>query len=1525
MLLVGKYMNNKAINSILVIFTITNIVWFFPGHKQIQCTLAPVSFTENIKKSKDSITQSNRKLTGSQDSQMMEITKLPALVVENTLTVTEHVFGLVGQLDKHDFSLGKNVSNLVGIILGGDNVTSNETIQKIIISKLVRGLDNERLDVRDKSISCGDVLSSAITSGPGNIRNLILNELISTIPSNGVSVREWSLYNHVVLLGKYLQLGINIGEKGFQMLESGLDSKDYSMQRFSVEALGKAIESGMDIDDKIFNLLLSKFSHCDYQLERSYAIALSNRIEKLDRSTQYKLLNILNMNLSGKSLDGDCADALGRCLLSGESDIQRDSLIIFDFTLRYRSSTICSDVLKKYINEISGAIQQSALQILVWNLNSKYTKVQRSCADALGVFLEHGTSYVEDYVLETLLKTISSNDPEVRYGCAHALAKGLLNSTDNIRKKVTNILMSGVENDWRCVFVLGEVIDIGVTVDENLLNTLIRGMTRMTIDENNPDNLSSTLMFDMSRLSRMTDHEDNLRAGYARLLGKILGKKMDTEEKAMVLLEDGLNDADINVRENCAMALAPYIDRVPDQKKRKVILNILLLGLDNYRNSDTIRLNYADAIYKILNSRQCISDEEIKILDRLLCINVVGCKKIKQSYSDVLIKWAGLSSDKQGIMLNILKSAAGSNYFREFYTDVIIKILYTSEELQKPTISALLIMLKSDVFDDAKEFCIRILGKALNLGINIGQEGLDILFSSLGNENQFVRESCVVALSQAIEKETIPFISFEEIDHHHDFLKTVVIASNVSNYDIELLYKICMILIIHSNFEKISDDEIVFIAKVVDTMPAGPKLKKILDALRRFSLDKSPQAQTVLENKIQAIVSRKGPNITISEKDEMLIDSIIGSFRESSLVAILVDRRFSMQTRIRIVNNLASKSYIDSEYSNLSAESAEKYLDMINRIYDEFRTVPAKILSEKLISAQMTIEDIRSARSKLEEIVSKRNYRTLILALSEDEILSATYHLLYQSPYRYFGTNPLSYDLFRELIKLSAEKLQYQNTRVIKLIGKGLILNGRSIQETNEILSSLFYGNAPLPKNSKYLDEYGDFIPQEVDTIMQTESADAIKQAQTSLASSMYDMVLCVKISSLINQLGKNLEKHQECAAEYHRIESEIKLGADFSNILNQLMDLNDKMFPLQQRRDQKETEIVVMEILSRIISLVPMFRNMVGNIQTQNLPNGKTLMHLETVEIDGLIKYVNEKVREFQIKKLRNKLDQGEKKIIGVDAINYGTVFKIFFSNLKTRLLIKEDSPMMEILEDLEGHIMTAYENYVNAVHSDNQNQYGYNAKKLYVTLIAKHNLIEFWSFANGAHCCLTADPKISRGFDHDGSVFIKEMPRYIADATHFWFEFSTEKGGGKQIGWLECWFGIDENRKVFVGTELMYLNPAYHDTNLQKALLKKVEEILFSVGVTKIVQFGENPASNALLPPDTYEEETADITKLQSLQDCVYEDGSLESLYEDTTIPPNIIISQKGMVKHNPYGVLASSQIKCSTGVCECLQISA
>lgn len=1118
-------------------------------------------------------------------------------------------------------------------------------------------------------------------------------------------------------------------------------------------------------------------------------------------------------------------------------------------------------------------VEEKVLRILVAGLCDHNSYVRVACAQGLGEIFDKGVEIRADTV-DILITGLDDEDWNVRLNCVGTLKK-ILTKGGGFAKEVLDGVIVGINNDsWRvrkaCVGALERAFVKGVDIEERGLAALI---------------------------SSFDDANWNVRVDCARALGNIIKRKEDISSRILPLLEKGIEDDSEYVRKACVGALEEVLVEGLDIEGRG-----LAALISSFNDADwSIRMVCAQTLGRVIERRGDISSRILPLLEegleddnrdvRKVCAEVLEKSIASKTYLNVGGDIAGRGAvDREG-------SIAGKTYLNMGESITGGEVVDSGGSFTGRTgiDREELAMLISGLEDGNRNVenrlvCAKGLKSALDNGEDIGSEGLYALVSRLGDSNREVRLVCAQALEVAVSEGIMPMISFEEVNLYYNFFKGKINSSSVSLSDSELTSRIAVILSIHAYWDRAIPAEVRFVSEAIDAAGDPESVSIMLEVMKGFSLRGSVEAQGYMENRIAGFLNRRVPNgsnfVYLTEKDELFIEAVMGSFRQNSLMPILTGRKFSSGIRVKVMNSLAKKGYIDSAYSGLPEDDGNQYLKIIEGIYDGFGIIPSKSMADNLLSGKTSLNKLKEVKPYLDQILAGRDYRELIRKLAEDDELSFAYYMFYQSPFQYPGTESVSYERFMNMVKSVKQTLQYEDIEVVDELKRGFMSVGLNEERAGQIIEALRCGRPPLPDDSPYLDEQGGFIPQRVDVLSVLGRSYTAETAQLRFNSSIDDIVTVLKINDFLTRIPrgiqlrfKNDEKKQvDLMGKYEQVKGGISGGVDLNETLKRLSGLNDENFPPEGRK--RDINEIIVQAVNKQIRKVSMWQYMVGMKKGEQVSSD--LIYLKAVDINTLVRNMGQ-----MIQSLRDKAN------IYDDEISPAQVLEVFFYDLSDSLKIDTDSPLYDIYVELKDNLITAYDNYIEAISE--KVELSNIPKVVYVDFVAKNNLLEFFRFADGAHCCLTSDPAISDRYLGQG-VYERQFPRYQSNATSFWFQFSTDDRSGKQIGWFECWFGLEEGR-VMVGTELLYLSPSYHNNHLQKALLAKIEEILFTTNITKIGQaaFG-NHASNALLPPDNYKEEVLRIIKLQSLDD------GKGSIYEDAEMAVNEPVAVILHVKPNP-----------------------
>ncbi len=845
--------------------------------------------------------------------------------------------------------------------------------------------------------------------------------------------------------------------------------------------------------------------------------------------------------------------------------------------------------------------------------------------------------------------------------------------------------------------------------------------------------------------------------------------------------------------------------------------------------------------------------------------------------------------------------------------------------------------------DDDKEAvsmaAAKALGNALARDVDIGRNVMAALTGKIGHEDPDIAREAIVAVSHAIgarahDGRTMLAIIMERVGAEEEDLIEVVPAAarvigdamkkgevgllpladidgqyallqnerrqqeDMTGDDIDLR-RALIVQVRAAITGRIDPYDVKYLGQVADRMQDEDALRMVLDILRDWSVNGSSDAQGFLEGRMESIAARRPEQgrefVRISSRDELFIEAIGGSFSQRSLMPFFTGKKFSPMIRARAMRALAAVGYIDPGYANVGEGDVPEYLEWVARVYLEFGLVAPEILVTNLIKKDVTIEGLKARRSGLEALIARRDHWALIRAIDEDEELLLVYYMLYQSPLQYQGTEPLSFDRFRSLVHDSRVKMDFEDIDVVtdKLL-EGFVNAGMDRARAGEIVAALLQGRPPLPKDSPYLDVNGDFIPQRVDVLASLGDLKGARAAEDAFDKLVKNMVIFLKINDLLGRLSSGIDKRfanepsrrSVFKRRHALIVDALHAHEDLTKVLVSLLALNDEVYPAQGRK--RDIHVMIAQKINVMLRNIPLSRRLLHGKAVPGQRVSDEIADLDAMDIAVLVHNSRPLINLYRSRQKNNKLTPLEQKIINDETISVEHIVRIFFAELLDRTGMPPGSSLYMDLENMQMRAVKALHQYMKAVADQIDLQR--MPQVVYVDFISKFNLVEFFRLADGAHCCLTSDLKAVA--QYGPGVYTREMPRYMANATSFWWQVTTEARGGRQIGWFENWFGLEDG-KVLVGTERLYMSPSYHDKQLQAAIMAKVEEVLFSTKVTKIAQADWGHRSeNSLAPLADYKNKMLDIVKLQSLGDGV-------KIYEDAVLDTNVMVKQIFKVK--------------------------
>lgn len=681
----------------------------------------------------------------------------------------------------------------------------------------------------------------------------------------------------------------------------------------------------------------------------------------------------------------------------------------------------------------------------------------------------------------------------------------------------------------------------------------------------------------------------------------------------------------------------------------------------------------------------------------------------------------------------------------------------------------------------------------------------------------------------------------------------------------------------------------------IQTMgPDEPDARQVIDVLSLCSRCGSSEAQDFLEGQISSLLSRRvSPGesfIKITSKDRHIIQGVLGSFRQVSLIPLIAQRSIDPSVRQWVTSELGRKGIIDSAYA------VERWrglnVEIISEFYSRFGFVPPHALMKALQGGDISFEKMSDLSKQLEVIDVIHNVRERITLLSQDKELQLAYYCFRQAPFTYPGTATMSFERFETIIELTQASFEKEGDAAGNALQAGFIQAGMREEDAQEIVELLMKGGPPLPVHSPYREVDGHFKPIEIplvpDEVAEHRDKRDSRQAFNSARDNMERLLEVHELYGMVQNRIKKLSRKKTQAMvtwtqKLRIIENEFDMGpARLPAIYEQLLHLHHEISPRTRDRVQVEVKDRILQILFRLTSkdLAPGTKSPFHHILGHRGPV-RSARHLsfQQIELNEIVERVGRVIRG-------PKADPSEQ--ISEDMIYVQFSFFIRgiadvggIKNKKLNKMFDEikgdmDQPVMErIFDELRRQTRPVSEPPV--------------VGPVYLDYVHKWDFFEILRFSDGAHCCNSLDPAVNRAYGDN--IYPENAHRWPSDGMTFFFQVSTQPRRGKQIGWLKCWFGLGSDGKPFVGSNFLYLTPAYKKEHVMKPILKEVEEILASIHVAALAQ--AQPAHiphNSIAPTHYPLGSLEQFIRLQSL-----EDGQPSKA--DVMFPPNQVITEPAL----------------------------
>jgi len=328
-----------------------------------------------------------------------------------------------------------------------------------------------------------------------------------------------------------------------------------------------------------------------------------------------------------------------------------------------------------------------------------------------------------------------------------------------------------------------------------------------------------------------------------------------------------------------------------------------------------------------------------------------------------------------------------------------------------------------------------------------------------------------------------------------------------------------------------SDPQILDWAKCTFNAEDNVETKKVLlDLIGLLAEKKDFKALGFLEGKVRNKILNLNRNLKQKPLTEVELHllRVLSEINQRTLVPLILREDVPLNIREEFVQRLAEKDTIDEGLSKVIKDAketgrVEEFFTYLTQLYEEFKIIaPAKLI-EELLKGKLTMTDLRQYIPKIEGA----GFEELIGLLKQDEKARLAYYCLKQPKLRYsVGAYP--YERFSKAIDEVPYPIEEANDPSVLEKLKQALVRQVGKEQAEFIISQIKQGKAPLIKGSKFLDEEGKFIPQEVSL----EYLNQIRQDMEELLETTYrGLVALLKLNYVVKELRIEIEEITTSAA----------------------------------------------------------------------------------------------------------------------------------------------------------------------------------------------------------------------------------------------------------------------------------------------------------------------------------------------------------------------------------------------------------
>jgi ribosomal protein L21E len=622
-----------------------------------------------------------------------------------------------------------------------------------------------------------------------------------------------------------------------------------------------------------------------------------------------------------------------------------------------------------------------------------------------------------------------------------------------------------------------------------------------------------------------------------------------------------------------------------------------------------------------------------------------------------------------------------------------------------------------------------------------------------------------------------------------------------------------------------------------------------------------------------------GQTRSLTPLEREIINAVNETEEKNVLLPFLLRNDFPLELREFLLKELSGfvldgelfDVYVSAKRGRNGANTFWKtFIDVFNR----FHIYSPAIMMEYILEGKITFEELERLKPKVSGLTLPKLLDVLESEGKKEDKLLLTYFIFNQPQLNY--NYAFKFSLFKEVIekallfRQSAQTDQEAKSKLRAAIRK-------NSPHADEIIQAMDDGRVIIPRVSGMVDSNGDFISQPVNITF--EESTALEDSREAFIN-QYNQHFTVLMEILyLAQTIKGILAHYDNQGYKDRLDaivSSIRQTADINGqTLENLRQLHVDAIRLIPKYAQRTAEDARRESSAEVQRFFLRLKN-----QSLNQIYGfrEIFQHHRLKDQNAFFKEMLWIDLDLMHKGYLKK-DAYPAPYKGVDS--FGSFARRTMELVRETYINQHFADVIpkerldKILNEILGHFEAAADSFETEIKRKGQKEAQSQAEVLYLSLLAKKDLIKFMRLADGSGCCISTNRKmeLSQGYSNwMGEAINDDGLQAVLIHTR-----------NKAVGFIVWYFSEDKKGNLVIPSLRLYLRSEYHSNTISQNLWRRMGKILSPLGVKSLGISKKTDGLGQTPIPNGFKGESVSLSRFQTVK------GQSDALFDLSDYGPN------------------------------------